>query len=63
MTMKCKTRLEIASEYGICRKTLYNWLKSEGLVLKNRFITPKEVQIIYEKFGKPGEINYKKNNR
>lgn len=54
--MKSKTREQVAHEYGVCRKTFYNWLKKEGLVMKNRYLTPKEVKIIYKIFGKPAEV-------
>lgn len=48
---KVKTREQIANELGISRKTFYNWLKKEEITLGRGLITPKEQQIIYEKFG------------
>ncbi len=49
-----KTRAEIAFEYGISRRTLYNWLKKEKIDLENRhLIKPKELEQIYTHFGKP----------
>lgn len=50
---KAKTRQQIANEYGISRKTLYNWLKKEHIVLRKRLVTPKEQFLIYKKFGHP----------
>lgn len=50
---KVKTRQELADEYGISRKTFYNWIKKEGITLTSRLVTPKEQQEIYDKFGYP----------
>lgn len=50
-----KTREQIASEFGISRKTLYNWLKDEKLPIKGRLVSPKEQKVIYDKFGKPNK--------
>ena len=55
---QAKTRAQIAAEYGISRKTFYNWLKKEGISFqKRRLINPKEVEIIYKTFGNPNRIN------
>lgn len=48
-----KTREQIATEYGISRRTLYNWLKKEGIELKRRLIMPKEQKRIYATLGFP----------
>jgi DNA invertase Pin-like site-specific DNA recombinase len=48
-----KTREQIALEFGISRKTLYNWLKNEKIEIKSRLVTPKDLARIYERFGKP----------
>lgn len=48
-----KTRKQIASEYGITRKTLYNWLKKEEIKLEHTLISPEEQEMIYEIFGNP----------
>jgi len=56
MNNKVKTREEVAKEYGISRRTFYNWLQREGIKLTNRLITPKEQQKIYEKFGRPTRL-------
>ncbi len=48
-----KTRAQLAKEYGVTRKTFYNWLKREGLHLRNRSAGPEELELIYEHFGRP----------
>jgi len=53
MDYTVKTRQEIAQEYGISRKTFYNWLKREGISLQNRLVSPKEQKVIYETLGNP----------
>lgn len=58
MMNKVKSRQQIAEEYGVCRKTLYNWLKQEDISLKHRLVSPKEQKEIYEKLGMPSELNY-----
>ncbi len=57
---QAKTRGQLAQEYGISRKTFYNWLKESGICLSDRkLITPKEQEIIYEIFGQPKKIQRK----
>lgn len=58
--IRAKTRKEIANEFGINRKTLYRWLKSENVQLKNRLVTPDEQTIIYKLFGFPETLLFKK---
>lgn len=58
--MRAKTRQEIANEFGINRKTLYRWLKHENVQLKNRLITPDEQSLIYNMFGFPESLVFKK---
>jgi DNA invertase Pin-like site-specific DNA recombinase len=48
-----KTREQIALEFGISRKTLYNWLKNEKITIKSRLVSPKDLALIYERFGRP----------
>ena len=48
-----KTREQITTEYGISRRTHYNWLKKEGIELKRRLIMPKEQKRIYAILGFP----------
>lgn len=50
---RTKTRIEIAEEYGISRRTLQRWLKKENIQLSNRLLTPTEQRRIYMKFGLP----------
>jgi len=51
--METKARQELANEYCIDRKTLYRWLKKAGIELGRTNLTPKELETIYEKLGKP----------
>ena len=49
-----KTRRQVAAEYGISRRTFYNWLKDSQIKLSQRkLITPKELEQIYATFGRP----------
>ena len=53
-TVNAKTRTQIALEYGVSRRTFYNWLKKEGIFLRSRtLVTPKELTRIYEQLGHP----------
>ena len=62
MLGKSKTRDEVAIEYGVVRKTLYNWMKTENIILKGRLITPKEQEIIYRTFGIPQFLSKEERN-
>lgn len=53
MSHKAKTRIEIAAEYGISRRTLQRWLKKEKIEVSRGLIKPEELKRIYDKFGKP----------
>ena len=53
MKISAKTRTEIANLYAIDRKTFYNWLKKESIELPAGLITPKNVELIFERFGQP----------
>jgi len=53
MTRKAKSRHEIAQEYGISVRTLYRWIKNSQLAFPNGVISPKDQDLLYEKFGKP----------
>ncbi len=55
-----KTRSEIATEYGVSRRTFYNWLKRENISLDRSILTPKEILMVYKTFGRP-PINKKTN--
>lgn len=48
-----KSRQQVADEYGICIKTLNKWLRNESIVIKRGLITPKQLELIYEKLGIP----------
>ena len=51
--LNSKTRAELATEYGITRKTLYNWLKRAKIKLQPGRISPKKLKEIYNYFGEP----------
>ena len=48
-----KTRQDIATEYGICTRTLMRRLKDENVILPRGRISPKWQSIIYEALGPP----------
>jgi transposase-like protein len=52
MTQKAKSRQEIAQEYGVSAKTLSRWILKEKLQIAQGLISPKDQELIYEKFGK-----------
>lgn len=52
MTQKAKSRQEIAEEFGISVKTLSRWILKEKLQIPQGLISPKDQDLIYEKFGK-----------
>lgn len=54
--IKTKTRQEMASDYGIDRKTFYRWLKRANLPITNGLLCPLEIELIYNTFGKPGNL-------
>lgn len=47
------TRDELARDYKVSRKTLYNWFKKHGIKVSSGHLCPKEIESIYEKLGKP----------
>lgn len=51
--MACKTRKQIASEYGVDIRTLRRWLKEQQISFPNRMLTPKDQKLIYRVFGWP----------
>ncbi|MFD2035021.1 hypothetical protein ACFSKL_09475 [Belliella marina] len=55
MDIKCKTRTEIAREYGVDRKTLRYMLKKAGIELSSGLVTPMEQSEIYKKLGVPNK--------
>jgi phage antirepressor YoqD-like protein len=48
-----KSKQQIASEYGVCTKTLNKWLKEEKISIKRGLIKPKQQLLIYRKLGSP----------
>jgi len=50
---KPKTRTELAAEYGIDRKTLYNWILKLDLPMKNGMLSAKCLKMIYKEYGYP----------
>jgi hypothetical protein len=50
MTRKAKSRQEIANEFGISSKTLSRWFLKENLQIPKGLISPKNQDVIYEKF-------------
>jgi phage antirepressor YoqD-like protein len=50
---QAKSKQQIASEYGICTKTLTKWLQEEKIILKRGLINPKKQKVIYRRFGIP----------
>lgn len=48
-----KSKQQIASEYGICIKTLNKWFKQEKISIRRGLITPKKQETIYKKLGIP----------
>jgi hypothetical protein len=48
-----KSKQQIASEYGICTKTLSKWLREEDITLRRGLINPKQQLQIYKKLGFP----------
>lgn len=51
--LKCKTRTQMAAEYGVSRRTFYNMLNREGLVMPPGKVTPAFQEKIYKQFGYP----------
>lgn len=51
--MKCKSRQELAKEYGVDRKTLMQMLERRQIKLPRGALTPKWVEKVYEALGNP----------
>lgn len=56
MHNKCKTRQEIAGEYGVNRNTLVRMLKRARMELPKGLLPPNIVERIYEVLGQPSEF-------
>lgn len=52
-----KSRKQLASDYGVSIRTLYRWIKKEGVSLPPGLIKPATLKLIYKKFGNPNEFN------
>ena len=50
---RCKTKKQMAEEFGVCTKTFRQMLERNEIVIARRLITPKEQIQIYRKLGKP----------
>ncbi len=56
MKIRAITRQELADQYGVCRRTLNRWLKTNGIKIQNGLITPKDQELIFSKIGHPNPI-------
>lgn len=56
LTLKAKTRQEVANEYGISLKTLSLRLKKAKIKIPPGRLFPKTLKIIYSKFGVPSGL-------
>ncbi|MCH7400785.1 hypothetical protein MM214_02915 [Belliella kenyensis] len=57
METRCKTRMELANEYGVDRKTFRRVLDRVGVKLTSGLVTPPEQSLIFEKLGFPEKMN------
>ena len=48
-----KTRIEVASLYGISARTLSRWIKKRDLKVSRELLNPKDLELIFETFGSP----------
>jgi len=53
MSIKAKTKQQIADEYGVCVKTLNKWLRKKEIKISRGLISPIDQNKIYENFGIP----------
>lgn len=54
-----KTKKELCIIYNINAGTLRKWIKNIDLMQENknnRILTPKQLKIFYDHYGKPGDI-------
>lgn len=49
----CKTKSQMADEYGVCVKTFSKMLKRNNINIIRRIITPKEQELVYNRLGVP----------
>ncbi len=57
MKSTCKTRQQIAEEYGISRRTLYRLLNRYKIELSAGVLPPEAVQRVYQVLGRPDRTN------
>ena len=55
--MQIKTRSQIATEYGVCRKTLRKWMASTGIAFPHS-LTVSWQKLVYEEFDYPPCVDY-----
>lgn len=48
-----KTKEQLAEEFGVSRRTLYNWLKKHKIEVGRGLILPIKLTEIYSKLGDP----------
>lgn len=58
-SVSCKTRKEIANEYGFSTQTLWRKLLLHDIELSAGLICPKWQKLIYDKLGYPLSISCK----
>jgi hypothetical protein len=56
LSLRTKTRLEVADEYNITAKTLTRWLRRAAIRLPGGLIKPVNLLIIYKTFGIPQKL-------
>lgn len=56
---RSKTREEVAREYGVSRRTFYGWLKQADIHIQRGLLTPRDIQKIYDHFGRPEALSKK----
>ncbi|MCB0636612.1 MAG: hypothetical protein KDC54_08340 [Lewinella sp.] len=55
--MICKTRIQIAREFGVDTRTLRRWLREHDLNFSKRLLTPHEQKLIYISLGWPPGVD------
>lgn len=58
--MQCKTREQVAKEYGISTKTLSRKLAAKGIDLPKGLIFPRWQKLIYQQLGWPDSLDQAK---
>lgn len=54
LSLKSRSRQEIAAAYGVSTRTFRRWLKLHRLVLSSGLVKPADIKKIYERLGPPG---------